>query len=256
MCNLSSGLHILSEKKILMSKYDTFANHYDNVVGPRSDVAGYLRALISKYHRNAKSLLELGCGSGSMLKLLTRYYTCEGMDLSREMLRIARLKAPKARLHHGDISDFDLERRFDVVICPFDTINHITSFDKWRGVFKGAHQHLNPGGIFIFDVNTEYKLECYADEPAVTENTDEYLSMIEVRKLRRYNYEIVLKRFERRSQGLYKLNTMVLPELVVPTERILKALSVYFKTVTMVDPDRRQPNDSTDDLFFVCREPR
>jgi hypothetical protein len=80
--------------------------------------------------------------------------------------------------------------------------------------------------------------------------------MIEVRKRRRYHYDIVLKRFERRKNGLFKLNTMVLPELVVPTERILKALGVYFSSVTMVDPDRRRPNDQTDDLFFICRAPR
>jgi SAM-dependent methyltransferase len=172
------------------------------------------------------------------------------------MLRIARAKAPRARLHHGDISDFSLDRRFDVVLCPFDTINHVTSFSKWRRVFERAHSHLERDGVFIFDVNTEYKLECYAEEPSLTENTDSCLSMIEVRKRRRYHYDIVLKRFERRKNGLFKLNTMVLPELVVPTERILKALGVYFSSVTMVDPDRRRPNDQTDDLFFICRAPR
>jgi SAM-dependent methyltransferase len=239
-----------------MSRYDTFAPHYDHVVGSRSDVAHYLRTLILKYHKGARTVLELGCGSGSMLELLSRHYSCDGVDLSKSMLRIARAKAPKARLHHGDICAFELKRRFDVVLCPFDTINHVTSFAKWKRVFARAHQHLSPGGVFIFDVNTEYKLECYAEEPSLTENSDRFVSLIEVRRKRRFNYDIVLKRFERLRGGNYKLNTMVLPELVVPTERILKALSTYFTTVTMVDPDRRRPNVFTDDLFFVCRGPR
>jgi SAM-dependent methyltransferase len=239
-----------------MSRYDSFAKHYDHVVGDRQDVAQFLLKLISKYHRRAKTILELGCGSGSMLSALTKRYDCEGIDLSREMLQIAKKKAPKAVLHHGDISDFKLKKKFDVVVCPFDTINHITSRKKWRGVFERAHQHLNPGGVFIFDVNTEYKLECYSEDPSVTENNDDFISVIQVNRLRRFNYEIVLKRFERTRRGDFKLHQMVLPELVVPTNEILKDLSAHFRTVTMIDPDRRQPDAETDDLFFVCRSPR
>jgi SAM-dependent methyltransferase len=239
-----------------MSRYDSFANHYDHVVGDRQEVADFLLELLSKYHPKAKSVLELGCGSGSMLKTLTRLYKCEGIDLSKEMLRIAKTKAPRATLHHGDISSFELKSRFDVVICPFDTINHVTSRAKWRGVFERAHKHLNPGGVFVFDVNTEYKLECYADEASVTENSDDFVSIIQVNRLKRFNYEIVLKRFEKAGRGSFKLHKMVLPELVVPTETVLDYLGVYFKTVTMIDPDRRRPGTETDDLFFVCRDPR
>lgn len=239
-----------------MSHYDTFAKHYDHVVGSRADVALYLRSLIRTYHPKARSLLELGCGSGSMLRLLTQSYRCEGMDLSRSMLRIAAHKAPKATLHHGDITRCSLEKRFDVVLCPFDTINHITSFTKWKRVFARAHEHLNPQGVFIFDVNTEYKLECYCDEPSVTENSERFVSIIEVKRRRRYHYDVVLKRFERRRGALYTLHTMVVPEIVVPTEQVLAALGERFRRVTMVDPDRRAPHAHTDDLFFVCREPR
>jgi SAM-dependent methyltransferase len=239
-----------------MSRYDSFATHYDHVVGSRDEVARYLRALIRKYHRGARSLLELGCGSGGMLKLLSLHYACEGIDLSQSMLKIARKKAPRARLHHGDITEFDLGRRFDVIVCPFDTMNHVTSFAKWKRVFQRAHKHLNPGGVFIFDVNTEYKLECYREEPFVTENTDKFVSIIEVRRLRRYRYEIALKRFRRLNKGQFELSQMVLPEIVVPAKQVIGALGNYFTSVTMIDPDRRQPGTETDDLFFVCRGPR
>lgn len=239
-----------------MSRYDSFAAHYDHVVGSRDEVAQYLRTLIRKYHRGARSLLELGCGSGSMLKLLSQYYACDGIDLSQAMLKIARKKAPRAQLHQGDITDFNIGRRFDVIVCPFDTINHITSFASWKRVFQRAHVHLNPGGVFIFDLNTEYKLECYREEPFVTENTDKFVSLIEVRRQRRYKYEIVLKRFRRAKRGLFELNEMVLPEIVVPTKEVLTALGDYFTRVTMIDPDRRRPSGETEDLFFVCCEPR
>lgn len=240
-----------------MSLYDYFASHYDRVVGTRSDVARYLLELIKRYHPKASSVLELGCGSGSMLKLLTKHYSCEGIDLSGEMLKIASKKAPKAVLHRGDITNFNLERCFDVVVSPFDTINHVTSLKGWRAVFKNAYKHLNPGGVFIFDVNTEYKLESYSREPFVTENTADSVSIIEVRRERRYRYKIVLKRFvRRRGGGSFAGFEMILPEIVVPTERIVSELAGYFTSVTMVDPDRRRPGEETEDLFFVCRGKR
>ncbi len=239
-----------------MCRYDPFANHYDHVVGSRDDVARFLRALIRKYHRSAQTLLELGCGSGSMLKLLSLHYDSEGIDLSKAMLKIAQKKAPRARLHHGDITEFDLKRRFDVIVCPFDTMNHITSFSKWKRVFNRVHEHLKPGGVFIFDVNTEYKLECYREAPFVTENTDDFVSIIEVHRRRKHRYEIVLRRFMRNQNGRFELNKMVLPEIVVPTKLIINALGTYFAKVTLIDPDREHPSRETDDLFFVCRNPR
>jgi SAM-dependent methyltransferase len=228
--------------------------HYDRVVGPRDDAANYLVSLTKRYNPKAKTVLELGCGSGSILKVLTKHYSCEGIDLSSEMLKIARDKAPRATLHRGDITNFDLKRRFDVIICPFDTLNHVISFKGWCSVFRNAHKHLNPGGVFIFDINTEYKLDSYAEEPFVTENTADCVSIIEVRRERRYRYQIVLKRFIRRQKGAgFNSFEMVLPELVVPTARILSELSGYFSKVTLVDPDRRRPTAVTEDLFFVCR---
>jgi SAM-dependent methyltransferase len=236
--------------------YDAFASHYDTVVGLRPDVARYLHRLIRRYAPDARSVLELGCGSGSMLSLLAKRYDATGIDSSRSMLSIARKKAPRARLLEGDITSFSLQERFDVILCPFDTINHVTSFSLWKRVFANACAHLNPNGIFIFDVNTEHKMESYRLDPVTAEVTQRYVSIVEVSRSKRYHYTVHLKLFKRQGRDTFKLYSMNLPEIVVPNERIVRALSRHFSSVTLVDPDRRRPTSQTEELYFICQRPR
>ncbi len=239
-----------------MTQYDQFAPFYDHVVGPRDSIGKLLQRLVKRYNPRAKTLLELGCGSGSMLAILSRRYKSVGIDNSKGMLKIARKKAPKAKLLHGDITSLDLADRFDAIVCPFDTINHVTSFAKWRKVFETAHRHLNSGGVFIFDVNTEHKMEEYRTDPITADVENDVVSMVQIKRRRRFHYDVILKIFRRRAGSDFTLNEMVLPELVVPTPIILRELAKYFRKVTLVDPDRRRPSPYTEELFFVCRDPR
>lgn len=239
-----------------MNQYDNFARHYDAVVGQREDVAVFLQRLLTTYAPKAKTLLELGCGSGSMLKILSRRYKARGIDLSAKMIDIAKTKAPKAKVSVGDITNFSFDERYDAIICPFDTINHVTSFPAWKRVFANAHRHLNPGGVFIFDVNTEVKMERYATEPVYAEILEDEVSIVDVTRVRRYRYLVNLRLLKRTSGENYRNHEVHIPELVVPTPQILSELSKYFKRVTMVDPDRKQPSDETEELFFICQGPR
>jgi SAM-dependent methyltransferase len=239
-----------------MSHYDNFAEHYDAVVGEREDVAVFLQKLLRQYAPRAKTLLELGCGSGSMLKLLSRRYKARGIDLSARMIEVAKKKAPKAKVSVGDITKFSFDERYDAIICPFDTINHVTSFPAWKRVFANAHRHLNPGGVFIFDVNTEAKMERYATEPVFAEIMEDEVSIVDVQRIRRFRYLVNLRLFRRVKGEVYRNHEVLIPELVVPTKQILTELSKYFRRVTMVDPDRKSPTEETEELFFVCQGPR
>lgn len=233
--------------------YDSFAKHYDSVVGPRDDVARFLHRLIKRYHPRARSVLELGCGSGSMLELLSKRYNTVGIDSSRAMLSLAKKKAPKASLILGDITSFSLKRQFDVILCPFDTINHVTSFAKWKQIFAHVHSHLTSDGIFIFDVNTEHKMEAYRLDPVNADVSAKAVSIVEVSRRSRFNYTVHLKLFKQVKGDTFKRHTMDLPELIVPTPKITRALSELFSTITLIDPDRSKPSELTEELYFVCR---
>ena len=100
-----------------------------------------------------------------MLKHLQHSYEVSGLDASSRMLSIARHKVPDAKLFRQNMVDFKIDARFDVICCVFDSINHVRNFSEWKRVFARARQHLSPGGVFIFDINTQRKLERLIAEP-------------------------------------------------------------------------------------------
>ena len=120
---------------------------------------------VERYHWGRGSILELGCGTGTILAGLGSIGPLTGIDRSPEMLAIAREKVPSARLIEDDITTFALGETFDVVLCVFDTLNHITTFEGWTSLFDRARTHLAPDGLFIFDVNTLTKLRAMAEFP-------------------------------------------------------------------------------------------
>jgi predicted TPR repeat methyltransferase len=71
---------------------------------------------------------------------LQRRYRVKGLDLSEKMREIAAAKVPKARLVHSDMRRFDLGEAFDVVLCVYDSINHLMTFEEWEAVFDRASE--------------------------------------------------------------------------------------------------------------------
>jgi predicted TPR repeat methyltransferase len=138
-----------------MATYDIFAPFYEAVQGDRAEEVTYLGSLIERHHPRATTVLELACGTGSVLEQLEPRYELTGVDLSERMLELAAQKLPRARLVQADMAGLDLGETFDVVLCVYDSINHLLSFEQWEAVFDRARDHLNDRGLFVFDINTE-----------------------------------------------------------------------------------------------------
>jgi SAM-dependent methyltransferase len=132
------------------------AKYYDNNPQVPDDVAFYQGLVPSP----AASILELGCGTGRIamtLIPLCAYY--QGIDISPAMLNLCRQKlaqagipSTKARADEGDITDFDLGRRFDMIIAPFRVLQNLETDAQVDGLFRCIHRHLAPGGTCILNV--------------------------------------------------------------------------------------------------------
>jgi SAM-dependent methyltransferase len=235
-----------------MPAYEIFGKFYDAVMGDRSEPAEYLCRLIQASRPNARNVLELGCGTGSILKHLQHNYEVSGLDASSRMLSLARHKVPDAKVFLQNMVDFKVDVRFDVVCCVFDSINHIRNFSEWKRVFARVRQHLSPGGIFIFDINTQRKLARHIAEPPWVHWFGRNLLIIDVTALPRRASNWNVKVFEHLNANRYVLHEEDIVEVSFPTRKIVTALRDHFGKVRVIDPDGNRPTAGSERLFFIA----
>lgn len=102
-------------------------------------------------------VLELGCGTGRVyLELLQAGVDIDGFDLSESALSVLREKAAERGIEptvwQDDMTEFDVEREYDLVICPFNTFQNLLEADEQRGALEAVYHALAPQGRFVFDV--------------------------------------------------------------------------------------------------------
>jgi SAM-dependent methyltransferase len=128
---------------------------YDAIYASKFDFsAGALRVreLIDKHKQSAgSSLLDVACGTGAHLVQLCDYFSVEGLDLSPEMVAIARTKLPQVPIHVANMVDFNLGRRFDVILCLGSSIGYVKSVARLRQTLSTFAQHLELGGIVVIE---------------------------------------------------------------------------------------------------------
>ena len=141
--------------------YKSIAKYYDMLGwGEFHDIAWpRLKPLLEQ--QQCKSYLDLACGTGTLAFTVAKLgIEVVGLDKSKDMLIVAEKSLrrftvkPSPMFVRRDMSRFSLRRKFDAVGCFFDAINHVLEADKIAAICERAYHHLNPGGFFMFDVNT------------------------------------------------------------------------------------------------------
>ncbi len=154
--------------------YDEFANIYDKVMRdtPYDDWIEYYQKLFKKMQVNPKLILDMGCGTGNItVRLDACGYDMIGLDASAAMLSYAKEKNPDILYLLMDMKDFELYGTVDAIVSALDSMNYIT--DDIDKVFRLVYNYLNPGGIFIFDINSAYKLKhVLGDAPIFCDEED------------------------------------------------------------------------------------
>ena len=147
-----------------MEAYTSFAAVYDTFMDnvPYEEWGTYIHSMLCKYGVREGIVLDLGCGTGTMTELLAGYgYDMIGVDNSEDMLELAMEK----RMDSGhdilyllqDMREFELFGTVRAVVSVCDSVNYVTDPEELKEVFRLVNNYLDPGGIFLFDFNTEYK---------------------------------------------------------------------------------------------------
>jgi SAM-dependent methyltransferase len=140
--------------------YDALAWFYDRYWGPQFHDAArpVLERLLYTALSPGDRVLDLCCGTGHLTaELVSRGYRVVGVDNSGEMLRRARLRAPQAVLLRADAAHYALAHQAcAAAVSTFDSINHLLTMDRAEAAFRCTAFALRPGGILVFDINTEH----------------------------------------------------------------------------------------------------
>jgi SAM-dependent methyltransferase len=233
--------------------YAGFARFYDRIMGDRHPEIDRIRGYIRRHRPGARALLELGCGTGALLAGLARDYSVTGVDRSPEMLAVAARAVPDARLLQADMTTLTLPYRFDVVMCMFDTLNHVVTVDGWLAVFRCAHEHLSDSGLFIFDVNTTGRLRRLWDAPPYLDEFDGHYVVMTVQPGRDRLSLWETRIFAHQVDDVYKLYHEQIYELGVPLAQIRSALAGRFELLEQESLDGSPVSDESDRVFFVYR---
>lgn len=163
-----------------MEAYGEFARVYDMFMDnvDYDKWAEYLIRQLKKYEIEDGLVLDLGCGTGVMTELLSSAgYDMIGVDNSEEMLG----QAIEKREESGhdilylcqDMQEFELYGTVRAIVSVCDCLNYITEEEELLQVFKLVNNYLDPGGIFIFDMNTVYKYEEMLGDNVIAENRED-----------------------------------------------------------------------------------
>ncbi len=163
-----------------MDEYTGFAEVYDELMEdvPYKEWSERIISIMHDYDIKDGLVLDLGCGSGTMTELLASAgYDMTGVDLSPEMLEQAKLKKESSGNDIlylcQDMRDFELYGTMRAVVCVCDSLNYILEENELKRVFELVNNYLDPGGLFLFDINTVHKYRDVIGDMTIAENRDD-----------------------------------------------------------------------------------
>ena len=160
-----------------MGAYEALAVSYDrltNDVDYEATVAFY-EEMLKQEGLMPRTAVDLACGTGSVTAILARKgLQVIGVDMSEEMLTVASQKAADAWFICQKLQQLRLPKAVDLAVCALDSLDYITDPEDCKEAIRKTYKYLNPGGIFIFDVNTPEKLRAMDGQVFLDEDEDVY----------------------------------------------------------------------------------
>lgn len=247
-----------------MDAYTSFASVYDTFMDniPYEEWCSYLISLLKEHGVNDGLVLDMGCGTGSLTELLARAgYDMIGIDNSGDMLQIAMEK----RMDSGqdilyllqDMREFELYGTVGAVVSICDSMNYLSGYEDLVTVLRLVNNYLDPGGVFIFDMNTIYKYEELLGDRTIAENREDcsfiwdnsYDPQTMVNE-----YDLAL--FIEEEEGLYRKYEETHYQKAFSIETVQQAIreaGMVFEAVYDAFTTE-EPNKKSERVYYIARE--
>lgn len=136
------------------SMYGDLAKYYDLIYSWKNykNESKIITQIILKYKKSdGNSLLEVACGTGKYLENMRGKFSCTGIDLNEGMLNIAKKKFPDIRFIKGNMINFKVDYKYDIIICLFSSIGYVKTYPNLRKTLENFSKHLKTGGVVLIE---------------------------------------------------------------------------------------------------------
>lgn len=248
-----------------MNSYHRFAFYYDMLTKniDYEKHSDYYDSIISEFYGKKGILLDLACGTGSLSEAMAKKgYDVIGVDLSYEMLSVAMDKKVDSGLPIQylcqDMCKLDMYGTVDVTICALDSLNHLPDIKSLELAIKRVSLFSEPGGLFIFDVNTVYKHKCVLGNNIYIYDTDSVYCIWQNTFTEKDNrVDIDLDFFEKEDNCYYRYDESF-SEIAYDLDVIVKICeNSGLEIIAVYDYLTRNPvNEKSEKATFVTRKVR
>ncbi len=239
--------------------YKDFALIYDELMKDfnYNDWAKYIIDIWKSEGLETDSILEMACGTGNLTEIIGKNnIQIDAFDLSEDMLSIADSKLKNysnVNLYKQDMKSFKFNRKYKSIISICDSINYIT--EDLNDVFSNVYNHLEDGGLFIFDINSSYKLREVIGENIFI-NEDENIFYTWENNILDNKIEFYLNFFIENDKGFYERFDELHYQRIYEEEEIIDKLKKEgFRSIDSYKAFSFEPADKTTErINFVARK--
>lgn len=221
-----------------------------------------MKIYFNKENFNPTSHLDIACGTGALsIKAASEGISSEGLDISIDMINIAKENAKSKNLeinfYHADMRNLNLSKKYDLVTCTYDAINHLLTIDEWKKTFFNVKGHLKDNGIFIFDCNTQKALRERWNSIHINKDIEgNYLIQKAIHNEDKGMSTASFTVFIKEENGLYDSFEDTFTEIAFPSSQIMSILrEVGFNNITITDINFNRLDNPDEEYrnVYVCR---
>lgn len=247
----------------MVDQYCGFAYLYDRLMEDvdYEDWANYVEKVMVQNRNKPQKILEIACGTGNVtIPLAKKGYNILGLDISKDMLMIAKNKALEDNINilfiEQDMIDLEVEEKFDCILSMCDGINYIVDINDLRKVFQGVYNALDDGGVFIFDISSYYKIKNILGNNTFGENLEDICYLWENYFDEGSNTIEMDLTFFIQDGKYYKKEEEYHVQRAYEVEEIIKILNqLDFKDIKVYDGFTfDSPKDDSERIFFVAKK--
>lgn len=241
-----------------MDEYTKFAKIYDILMEdvPYNKIADIVDKKIKKYGTKNNIILDLACGTGTLTKALSsKGYELIGADISYDMLQVAKEKNPDVLFLNQSMDDFELYGTVGAIVCSLDSVNYLLEKESLFNMLHLCNNYLEPGGLLIFDINTEYKFKNILSDNIYTYDNDEIFYVWENHFISDEALcDFYLTFFVKNGEN-YERFDEIHTERMYKNAEIAKALTANgFEIIEKLDDFTDKPaNDMSERVLYVCK---